>query len=178
MFNRYHISVIPTYDETVLLLYDHSVYTAAPDTPVYDIVSPGMDSAIRINANAEAITAVNALLLFGNYTGDNPALAALADGVYQIIFRVRPYDSALAVIYDLRTTAITQLMDDIYAMLEVRNGHPVTEKQYVDLMDAEMLLRSAEANCRLGNTSKASSYYQDAWRLVEKVNNFFKHTLV
>jgi hypothetical protein len=161
--NQLYFTVLEQDDPRFLLLFDHSVYMDnLPSTPVYDIIPPGFDTAIRINAVARGITAINSALLYPYNTAQMPDLAPLTDGIYILTYRVQPYDTFYTTQNTMNTRMLERSLDEVYIKVEHNNNHAWYKQWKSDLLNIGLMITTAKALTRLNALSDASEVYNEA----------------
>jgi hypothetical protein len=160
--NQLYFTVLEQDTPKFLLLLDLSLYSEElPPTPVYDIIPPGYTNPIRISAKPRAITSVNSGMLFSAFTGDLPNLTDLPDGVYTIIYKVQPYDRFHVKQDYLRTVAVNRGLDAAFISVENSCRHAWYNRWQSDLLEVSIMLATAKALVRSGNSQHGAMVFRD-----------------
>lgn len=177
--NQLYFTVLEQDNPAFMLLYDHSIYSEElPSTPVYDIVPPGHDKAVRINAKAGGITNVNSALLFPGLTADLPKLGVIADGIYIITYKIQPYDTFYVTKNELRTVMLERDLDLAYILVDKQCRHASYRKWKEDLLDLQIMLMTAKALIRLNNISQGADVFREVQKEAARIGRLSQRLTV
>ena len=158
-------NVLETDNLKTLSIVDTSIWGAMEGEPsVIEIRLPGSKNIITHYFTKNAINNFNSLNLELNCIDECKGIVLndLPDGIYTI--KVKGSPSVYAVEKDyIRLNKIKLELDKKLIQADMKGcgcTHP--------LIDVEMLLKSSEANIRLGQTCKASEDYERAKKLLNK----------
>lgn len=147
-----------------LVIFDQSHYLDDPEKPIYSITLPGYHTVVNIPYVINQINVINSNLLGLTNAFCNGDLIDLPDGVYEITQAVCPYTELFNTKLFLKTTRLECNYDKI--LLQI--GSKPLEKQFKDeVINIDILIRSAKAEVKYGNREKGQEKYLAA---LEKVN--------
>lgn len=158
--------VLKTYDPKTLLIADTSDWKHIEDkTSVIRITMPGGIKPAEKFFDKRKINIFNSSIL-----GITPKactvdeLRELPDGIYTIELVGSP-DTFKKERYYLRTERMQLEVDKFYVSLGI--DFESTKKELRALLyDIDLMIKAAEASIRLGDVSKASSYFKEAKKLL------------
>jgi hypothetical protein len=168
--NQLYFTVLEHDNPLFMLLLDLSQYMESlPSTPVYDIIPPGYINPVRISATPKGITSINSGVLFSAFTTELPGLVPLPDGVYTITYKIQPYDTFHLTRTTLRSTVVEMELDKGFVAVEQNCRHAWYQRWKSDLLNVSIMLSTAHALARLGNTDKSALVFQEVQMETERI---------
>lgn len=146
-----------------LYIIDNSCWGIAQNLPaVIEITIPGYKTPYK-DYFGKKDTSYDSLSL-GLTCGDSCDSVELPDGIYHILLKASP-DTFNQEHFYLKTDQLIKMMDQVYVKLD---GSESQCKK--DLFYAKFLLDTAHSALRLSNIKLASERYNDAHKIVSKLN--------
>ena len=162
-------NVIETDNHKTLLVADNSNWSVIESEPsIIEITLPGMRTAVVNYFDKKSINNFNSVNLNLSCVGggcDELEWTELPDGVYTICVKGSPSKFQETKNY-FRTNKIRERFDLL--IINSNIGCEENKVDFKDIMDIEMLIKSAEANTRFGDINSASRDYQLAVKMLDK----------
>ena len=162
-------NVIETDNHKTLLIADNSNWSVIESEPsVIEITLPGMKNPVVNYFDKKSINNFNSVNLNLSCVGggcDELEWTELPDGVYTICVKGSPSKFQETKNY-FRTNKIRERLD--LMIINSSIGCEENKVDFKDIMDVEMLIKSAEANTRFGDINSASRDYQLAVKMLDK----------
>lgn len=163
--------ILRTSDPKVLLVADTSDWKHIEDkVSVVKVTLPGSTSPVYKNFKKHNVNIFNSSIL-----GVTPKactaedLKDLPDGIYTIEVVGSP-NTFNKKRYYLRTEKLQLKLDMQYAALGLDLTHKNSDSRE-NLLDIDLMIRAAEAALRVGDISKASTYYKEAKSIFDSYVN-------
>ena len=153
-------AVLDTTDIRYITLIDRSTYLDKPENPLLFITPPGFTGHVEIPYRPNTIIEID---------GEDLELPEiLLDGVYQIKMGVCPYEELNKKVCYLRHTQLDNRIRNL--LLEYKGCGCISERKFKEgLMDAYLLIASAEASASICDSDKASDKYRMASKIISNL---------
>ena len=162
-------NVIETNNHKTLLVADNSNWSVIEGEPsIIEITLPGMRNPVVNYFDKKSINNFNSVNLNLNCVDnscDELEWTDLPDGVYTICVKGSPSKYQETKHY-FRTNKARERLD--LMIINSNIGCEENKVDFRDIMDIEMLIKSAEANIRFGDINSASRDYQLAVKMLDK----------
>ena len=162
-------NVIETDNHKTLLVADNSNWSVIESEPsIIEITLPGMRNPVVNYFDKKSINNFNSVNLNLSCLGggcDELEWTDLPDGVYTICVKGSPSKYQETKHY-FRTNKERERLD--LMIINSNIGCEENKVDFKDIMDIEMLIKSAEANTRFGDINSASRDYQLAVKMLDK----------
>ena len=162
-------NVIETNNHKTLLVADNSNWSVIEGEPsIIEITLPGMRNPVVNYFDKKSINNFNSVNLNLNCVDnscDELEWTDLPDGVYTICVKGSPSKYQETKHY-FRTNKARERLD--LMIINSNIGCEENKVDFRDIMDIEMLIKSAEANTRFGDINSASRDYQLAVKMLDK----------
>ena len=162
-------NVIEVDNHKTLLIADNSNWSVIENEPsIIEITLPGMRNPVVNYFDKKSINNFNSVNLNLSCVGggcDELEWTELPDGVYTICVKGSPSKFQETKNY-FRTNKIRERFDLL--IINSNIGCEENKVDFKDIMDIEMLIKSAEANTRFGDINSASRDYQLAVKMLAK----------
>ena len=157
--------VLETFDTRYLSVADYSDWGLAFDRKaIIEITVPGFTEPVTHYFDKKSINRFNSRLLGLNY---NVATDLdLPDGIYTITVKASP-DTYQKTRTFLKTTQ-TKLNLDTILINNISSCSDIDKTIVDEVLEIEMLIKSAEANVRYGNECEAFELFQKAQKLIDR----------
>jgi hypothetical protein len=150
-------------------LLDLSQYHENPDSPVFIVKTPGIESSVKVPYNPNKLNILNSHIL--GLTLHNGDFAILQDGVYEITQAICPYESVNYTKFIFRDSTLKQIL---YKNLEQKTiccDCPDSAVIESKVSKINFLLASAKANAVFGKKDIATELYQKALKIVNSLTD-------
>jgi hypothetical protein len=147
-------------DSTLLLVTDASLYAETAVNPMLDIRMPGYTSYRSVPFIPNKTNTYTARTLGIQPINTDEALTELPDGVYEIVYRMCPYEETYKKFYWLRDDSYRCLYLTVMSSWLDRGleSMPKTVSNY--MTNADIYLSAAHISAGNGYVTTASKYYQ------------------
>lgn len=137
-------------------------------TAIIEITLPGESKPV-VNYYDKGVNIFNSQMLYLNCDSCNKSFEDLPDGIYIITVKGSPDKFNNSKNY-LRTTKTRLELDSLYvsSVSDCFNSDEDKKRRVEKLNEIEFLLRSAEANTRLGNNQTAQELFFKAQKIINK----------
>lgn len=163
--NKLDFDVIECLDTKSISIIDKSEYLdIRPDKPTMEVLAPGFSEAHLTPWRPFNINIINAGQL---NIGCGPNVN-LPDGIYCLTLRVCPQEEVYLTKTYLKTDLLEYELDD--KLLMILSNKFISEEIKRKFQDIDLLILSAKAHARNGNTKEATSLYSKAQKYLNKIN--------
>lgn len=162
-------AVLESNNPKTLIILDQSYYLEDIEKPLLQITPPGFTGRIELEYTPNSIIVLNSDSLGLTEDCDYEDLADLPDGVYVIRMAVCPYDELYAKRCYLKTTRLDCMYENLLLTVDVDCMFD-SQKTKNDIVDIDILIRSAKAEANRCNIEAATAKYRAAFKKLEKIN--------
>lgn len=163
--------ILPTNDPKIIVLLDRSNYLTNPEKPRLEITLPGYTGHIEVPYNIGGLTVIDSDLLKLTESCEYNTLVDLPDGIYHIKQKVCPYDELFVSKCYLHSAELEGKFNQ--ALLKIDDVPEYGDKKGLisELVNFEILLKSAKAEIIYCNAQKAAEKYKLANNKITKLLN-------
>lgn len=159
--------ILETGNIKTLVFVDSSQYMENPESPLLEIILPGMNKYLLVNIQPRKVNTFNSNTLNLTPTILNDCdIIDLPDGVYSFKYKICPYKYINRVKNYLRTTNLDCKLNRFLDTFEFSDK--IIDVDKATIIDINILRDSAKASAELGNNDRASNKYKLA---NDKVNS-------
>ena len=158
----------------IIVFLDCSEYFKQPDSPILDILVPGISVPFTVNIEYSLPNTFNSNTLGLTNRMECEKPVDLPDGIYKYTYKIQPYDGLYISKYFLRTEVLDDLLNKVYSSVECTTDIIDNPRLKKEIVDIHILLESAKANAIYSNIDKAQKDYRLALKKTEKLNNNIK----
>lgn len=149
-----------------LVVQDHSYYLTTPEKPRLEIIMPGYETPMVFNFEAEKTNIFNSYSLLLSASAGSADLIELPDGLYQLTYRICPYEELYHTICHIRNCKAWCRWEKLLVTLTT-SCYDLDPKMRDSLEKIEWLLKGSEALAKDCQCEKASEAHQKAIELLE-----------
>lgn len=165
---------LDTNDPKIIVLLDRSVYLTTPEKPLINVIIPGFTGSVDFAYTPSSLIVITSDTLGLTYSTDLGTTSDLPDGVYQITMKVCPYDEFYTKKCYLKISCFQKEYEDLLRTLDLKCECLEPKEVEKELIDIEILIKSAQAECNICSVEKATCKYQAALKklraLAKKLN--------
>lgn len=163
-------AVLENNNPKTIVLLDQSSYLTPAQKPLLQVTLPGFTGSVQVPYAPNTIITLNSDSLSLTEPCDYDYTAELPDGVYEIIMMVCPYNELFNKQCYLKTTQLDVQYRNLLLNLDI-NCKCLDEKKLKEqIIDADILIQSAKAECSICNIEKSMQKYRTAVKLIESIN--------
>lgn len=154
------------FNEKTIIIYDQSEYIEEPESPTIEVILPGFKKGYRQLYEPGKVNVINTASL-----GVNKCPTILNDGVYWIKLSICPHDELFA-----RKPYLRNLHQEIKYMntllkLDASPCNLKTNKELQEsLVEVDVMIQASKASAQACNITNAVNFYNEADKLLEKIN--------
>jgi len=167
--NILDFEIIPTGNVKTLVFADSSSYSKQPDSPILQLKLPGFTKHFTINIDFGKVNVLNSHLIGLTNVLKNDECSALPDGIYEITYKICPYDFFTITKYYLKSDLLELDIASIFNSVNCNTNItelPNLKKQITDIL---ILLQSAKSCVNEGYIERGQKDFILAQKKVNKL---------
>jgi microsomal dipeptidase-like Zn-dependent dipeptidase len=162
--------VLPIHDPKYIAIADLSTWSYLSEKPSeVDIKIAGYSNFVTLEWKKDALNIFNSYNLQQNCKDCGDELVDLPDGIYEIVVKGKPSSSFSETSKFIRTYLMNLEIDKVLISTDFSCGG--NEEVMEKLQEIDFLIKSAEANVRYDNISKAAELMELADKRLKKLKN-------
>jgi hypothetical protein len=162
--------ILESNDPKVLVLLDRSNYLSNPEKPKLEVTLPGFTGHIEVDYVINGVTVLDSDVLKLTEACEYSELADLPDGVWHITQKVCPYDEMFTKKCYLKAQTLQNSFNDLLISLDNNCNCVDMAKVTRDIIEIDILIKSAKAEIAYCNAQKATEKYNIAARKITKLS--------
>lgn len=151
--------------KTIVFLDCSTYIDSSPEKPILQVTLPGFNNYFIVNIAHNQVNVMNSntIGITKTFSNDYNCLADLPDGVWEMTYRVCPYEKVYIKKYILRTALLNTKLKTLYKLLENTDCSLKEDRQIKNkLIDIKIFIDTARAYAEARDVKKAGNFYQIA----------------